>query len=111
MYAVIKSGGKQYRVAVGDVIRVERLLAAPGESVNLDQVLLVGEGADVRIGAPLLKESVTAIVRGHGRGEKLHIFKMRRRKNSPSRIPMLEIPPNHPWRMSSRRGAPPNEAL
>ena len=85
MYAVIKSGGKQYRVAVGDVIRVERLPAAPGESVNLDQVLLVGEGADVRIGAPLLKESVTATVRGHGRGEKLHIFKMRRRKNSRTR--------------------------
>ncbi len=85
MYAVIKSGGKQYRVAVGDVIRVERLLATPGESVNLDQVLLVGKGADVRIGAPLLKESVTATVRGHGRSDKVHVFKMRRRKNSRKR--------------------------
>lgn len=85
MYAVIKSGGKQYRVAVGDVIRVERLPATPGESVNLDQVLLVGEGTDVRIGAPLLKESVTATVRSHGRSDKVHVFKMRRRKNSRKR--------------------------
>jgi large subunit ribosomal protein L21 len=85
MYAVIKAGGKQYRVALGDVIRVERLAATPGESVSLDQVLLVGEGADIRIGSPLLMESVTATVRSHGRGDKVHVFKMRRRKNSRTR--------------------------
>ena len=82
MYAVIKTGGKQYRVAVGDVIRVERLAAAPGETVDLDQVLMVKQGDDLRVGMPLLKDTVTCTVRGHGRGDKVRIFKMRRRKNS-----------------------------
>ena len=82
MYAVIKTGGKQYRVAVGDVIRVERLAAAPGETVDLDQVLMVRQGDDVRVGTPLLEDTVTCTVKGHGRGDKVRIFKMRRRKNS-----------------------------
>jgi large subunit ribosomal protein L21 len=82
VYAVIKTGGKQYRVAVGDVIRVERLAAAPGETVGLDQVFMVRQGDDVRVGTPLLKDTVTCTVTGHGRGDKVRIFKMRRRKNS-----------------------------
>lgn len=82
MYAVIKSGGKQYRVAVGDVIRVERLACGLGDTVKLDQVLLVSDGKGVRAGSPLLDEVVTATVRAHGREDKIRIFKMRRRKNS-----------------------------
>lgn len=81
MYAVVKTGGKQYRVTVGDVIRVERLPVPAGESVKLDQVLLVKDDSDVRVGTPFLAESVTATVRGHGRGDKIRVFKMRRRKN------------------------------
>ncbi|HLQ26671.1 MAG TPA: 50S ribosomal protein L21 [Acidiferrobacterales bacterium] len=82
MYAVIESGGKQYRVAVGDVVRVEKLALAAGASVNLDKVLLIADNADVRVGSPLLAETkVTAMVKGHGRGEKIRIFKTRRRKH------------------------------
>lgn len=82
MYAVIESGGKQYRVAPGDVIRVERLEVPAGESVDLKRVLLVAEGQDVRLGGPVLDDvSVTAKVRAHGRGDKVTIFKLRRRKN------------------------------
>ena len=82
MYAVIESGGKQYRVAPGDVIRVERLNMSAGETVDLERVLLVHDGAGLQIGDPLLKSgAVTATVRGHGRGEKLRIFKLRRRKH------------------------------
>jgi large subunit ribosomal protein L21 len=82
MYAVIESGGKQYRVAPGDVIRVETLDVAAGESVNLDRVLMVADEQGVRMGTPILNgATVTATVRAHGRGEKVHIFKMRRRKN------------------------------
>jgi large subunit ribosomal protein L21 len=82
VYAVIKTGGKQYRVALGDVIRVERLAAAPGDTVDVDQVLMVGQGNDVRVGTPRLQDTVTCTVTGHGRGDKVRIFKMRRRKNS-----------------------------
>jgi large subunit ribosomal protein L21 len=83
MYAVIKAGGKQYRVAAGDLIRVEKLEAEPGADVVLDQVLVVGGGDAVRIGSPLLAgASVQATVVGHGRLEKLLVFKLRRRKHS-----------------------------
>lgn len=82
MYAVIKNGGKQYRVAIGDVIRVERLPVTPGESVTLEQVMLVKDDNDLRVGAPVLDETVTATVRSHGRGNKIEILKLRRRKNS-----------------------------
>ncbi len=85
MYAVVKSGGKQYRVAVGDVIRVERLPIQPGESIKLDHVLLIKEDDELRVGTPLLSEPVTAKVKGHGRAGKIRIFKMRRRKNSRQR--------------------------
>jgi large subunit ribosomal protein L21 len=82
LHAVIKSGGKQYRVAVGDTIRVERLTAVAGETVTITDVLLISDDTGVRIGAPVLQEAVTATVKGHGRGEKVRIFKLRRRKNS-----------------------------
>ena len=82
MYAVIVTGGKQYRVAVGDVLRVEKLSADAGASLNLDQVLMVADGDNIRLGGPVLSgASVTATVKSHGRGDKIRIFKMRRRKH------------------------------
>ncbi len=82
MYAVIKSGGKQYRVAPGEKLKVELIPADVGAAVVLDQVLMVGEGESVRVGQPMLAgATVTATVLAHGRGEKLRIFKMRRRKH------------------------------
>jgi len=82
MYAVVETGGKQYRVAVGDVVRVEKLEAAAGSSVNLDKVLMITDGDNVRIGAPNLSgATVTATVKAHGRGDKIRVFRMRRRKH------------------------------
>ncbi len=82
MYAVVETGGKQYRVAVGDVVRVEKLDAAAGASVNLDKVLMIADGDNVRIGAPNVSgASVTATVKAHGRGDKIRVFRMRRRKH------------------------------
>ena len=82
MYAVIESGGKQYRVSPGDIIRVEKLEAAAGDTVNLDRVLMVGSDEDVRIGNPVLTgASVTATVKSHGRDDKVRVFKFRRRKH------------------------------
>jgi large subunit ribosomal protein L21 len=82
MYAVIKTGGKQYRVAQGDTLKVEKLEAGEGDSVEFDQVLMVGEGEDVRIGTPYVEGSrVTATVKSHGRGDKVEIIKFRRRKH------------------------------
>ncbi len=81
MYAVIVTGGKQYRVSQGDKLRVEKLNAAEGESVDLDQVLMVVDGDDVKIGTPVLDGGkVTADVKAHGRGDKVNIIKFRRRK-------------------------------
>jgi large subunit ribosomal protein L21 len=82
MYAVIKTGGKQYRVAAGEKIRVEKLAADVGAELVLDQVLALGEGADVKVGSPLISgAAVKATVIAHGRGEKVRIFKMHRRKH------------------------------
>ena len=82
MYAVFKTGGKQYRATTGDVIKVEKIEAEKGSTVELDQVLMVGEGEDVKIGAPYLEGSkVTATVVDHGRREKIKIIKFKRRKN------------------------------
>jgi len=82
MYAVIKSGGKQYRVATGDTLKVETLAAEVGAQVTLADVLAVGEGATVRIGTPLVAGArVVATVVSHGRHPKITIFKMRRRKH------------------------------
>lgn len=82
MYAVIKTGGKQYRVAAGDKLRVETLNAAEGDSIELNDVLMVADGDDVKIGAPVVEgASVSATVKAHGRGKKIEIVKFRRRKH------------------------------
>lgn len=82
MYAVIRSGGKQYTVKEGDLIRVERLDVAEGEKLSLDDVLLVADGEDVKVGTPVVQgASVDAEVRAHGRGPKIRIIKHRRRKH------------------------------
>ena len=82
MYAVIKTGGKQYKVAAGEKLKVEQIPADVGAQVTLDQVLMVGDDASVRLGQPTVAgASVKATVLSHGRGEKLRIFKMRRRKH------------------------------
>ncbi|HJY76548.1 MAG TPA: 50S ribosomal protein L21 [Burkholderiales bacterium] len=82
MYAIIKSGGKQYRVKAGEQVRVEALAAEVGASVFLEEVLLVGTGDGVKVGAPLVSGAkVKATVVAHGRGDKVKIFKMRRRKH------------------------------
>ena len=85
MYAVIKTGGKQYRVAVGDKFKVESLNAEIGDNVDFDQVLMIADGDNVEIGTPLLGQAVQATVVAHGRGDKLRILKFRRRQNSRTR--------------------------
>ena len=81
-YAVIKTGGKQYRVQQGDVLRVELLDAEEGANVSFDQVLLVGSGEAVNVGAPIVAgATVSATVRRHGRADKIRIIKFRRRKH------------------------------
>jgi large subunit ribosomal protein L21 len=82
MYAVIKTGGKQYRVSAGEKIKVEQIPADVGTEISLDQVLMVGEGESVKIGAPVIAgATVTAKVISQGRHPKITIFKMRRRKH------------------------------
>jgi large subunit ribosomal protein L21 len=82
MYAVIKSGGKQYRVAPGDKLKLETLAADVGQKITLGEVLAVGDGAEVRVGTPLVQgASVVATVLAHGRHDKVTIFKMKRRKH------------------------------
>jgi len=82
MYAIIKTGGKQYRVAAGEKLKVEKLAGNIGSEFLIDQVLLVGAGDNVKIGTPLVPgASVSAKVLAHGLGDKVKIFKMRRRKH------------------------------
>lgn len=82
MYAVIKTGGKQYRVSEGDRLKVESLTAEAGSDIALDQVLMVGSGDNVTVGAPLVANaSVSARVLEHGRGKKVRIIKFKRRKH------------------------------
>ncbi|WP_043768107.1 50S ribosomal protein L21 [Algiphilus aromaticivorans] len=82
MYAIIKTGGKQYRVSAGEALRVETLDAAVGATVDFDQVLMVGEGDSAKVGSPLVEGAkVTAEVLEHGRADKVHILKFRRRKH------------------------------
>ncbi|MBW6390317.1 50S ribosomal protein L21 [Halomonas sp. MCCC 1A17488] len=82
MYAVIKSGGKQYRVQEGQTLKLEKLEIPTGETVEFDQVLLVADGDDVTVGAPLVDGAkVAAEIVSHGRGEKIRIIKFRRRKH------------------------------
>jgi large subunit ribosomal protein L21 len=82
MYAVIKTGGKQYKVQEGDVLRVESLSAEEGSSLEFEEVLLVGDGEDLKIGSPYVEGGrVTATVKSNGRHKKVRIVKFRRRKH------------------------------
>jgi large subunit ribosomal protein L21 len=82
MYAVIKTGGKQYRVASGEKIKVEQIAADVGQEIVIDQVLAVGNGAELKVGTPLVSgATVVATVVAHGKHDKVRIFKMRRRKH------------------------------
>jgi len=82
MYAVIESGGKQYRVAVGQYLKLEKITVSEGEAFNFEKVLMVGEGEQIKVGAPFL---TNAVVRGevmeHGRRDKIRVIKFRRRKH------------------------------
>ena len=82
MYAVVKTGGKQYKLAQGDICRVEKLDAEEGASVELDKVLMVADGDSINIGSPYVEGGkVTAVVKAHGRAKKVEIMKFRRRKH------------------------------
>ncbi|QCE33963.1 50S ribosomal protein L21 [Acetobacteraceae bacterium] len=83
MFAVIRTGGKQYRVQPGDVVKIEKIEGEAGDTVTLTDVLMAGEGSDLKIGAPVLEgASVTAEVLGQDRLKKIIVFKKRRRQNS-----------------------------
>ena len=82
MYAVVKTGGKQYRVSAGEKLRIEQIPAAVGQEIVLDEVLLVADGETFKLGAPVVSGArVKARVLGHGRGDKVRIFKLNRRKH------------------------------
>ena len=82
MYAVIKTGGKQYKVSAGEKLKVEQIPADVGTEIVIDQVLAVGEGDSLCVGAPLVSgATVSATILSHGRHDKVRIFKMRRRKH------------------------------
>ncbi|UTH75262.1 50S ribosomal protein L21 [Chromobacterium sp. IIBBL 290-4] len=82
MYAVIKTGGKQYKVAIGEKLKVEQIPADVDSQIVLEEVLMIADGEQVVVGAPLIAgAAVKATVVSHGRGEKIRIFKMRRRKH------------------------------
>ena len=82
MYAVIQTGGKQYRVSQGDTLRIEKLGADEGASVDLEKVLLVADGDDIKVGSPYVDGGkVTATVKSHGRAKKVKIVKFKRRKH------------------------------
>jgi len=86
MYAVISTGGKQYKLAQGDVCRVEKLDAEEGASVDFDKVLMIADGDNVNIGTPFVDGGkVTATVKSHGRAKKVEIMKFRRRKHHQKR--------------------------
>jgi len=81
MYAVIKTGGKQYRVQEGDILRVEKLDTEAGSEITFDDVLMIGEGGALKAGSDAAGASVTGTVTASGRGQKIVVFKKRRRKN------------------------------
>ena len=81
MYAVIETGGKQYRVQEGDVITIEKLNAEVGETVTFDKVLVLGEGKDVKVGTPYVDAAVTGSVVENGKGQKVIIFKYKAKKD------------------------------
>ena len=81
MYAVVRSGGKQYRVSPGGSVRVEKLSGEVGSKVTLDEVLMIGGEGDVKIGTPTVDgASVSGTIMAQGRGDKIRVFKMKRRK-------------------------------
>ena len=81
MYAVVRTGGKQYRLGIGDSIKVEKLPSEVGNIVELSQILMVSDGGEVKVGTPLVTgASVKAEIVGHGRNKKIRVFKMKRRK-------------------------------
>lgn len=87
MYAVFVSGGKQHRVVEGETLKLEKIEVATGDSIDFDKVLLVADGDDIKIGAPVVEGAkVTAEVVSHGRGDKVTIIKFRRRKHSMKRM-------------------------
>jgi large subunit ribosomal protein L21 len=80
--AIVRTGGKQYRVVPGAVVRVEKLVADVGSTIELPEVLLLGKGGDAKLGAPLVSGAkVSATVKAHGRGKKVIVYKFKRRKN------------------------------
>ena len=82
MYAVVKTGGKQYRVTQGEVLKVEKLDGNEGDSIELNEVLMIADGDNLKIGKPMLDGGkVTATIKSHGRGKKIEIMKFRRRKH------------------------------
>ena len=82
MYAVIETGGEQYKVSEGDVIFIEKLEAAEGDAVTFDKVLVVADGENVKVGAPAVEgATVTAKVEKQGKAKKIYVFKMKRKKN------------------------------
>ena len=85
MYAVVKTGGKQYRVAVGDKLKVESLNLEVGDKLDFDEVLMIADGDKIEVGTPTVSSAVQATVLAHGRGDKLRILKFRRRQNSRTR--------------------------
>lgn len=86
MYAVISTGGKQYKLAQGDVCRIEKLDADEGASVELDKVLMIADGDNINIGTPFVDGGkVTATIKSHGRAKKVEIMKFRRRKHHQKR--------------------------
>jgi len=86
MYAVISTGGKQYKLAQGDVCRVEKLDAEEGASVEIDKVLMIADGENINIGTPFVDGGkVTATIKSHGRAKKVEIMKFRRRKHHQKR--------------------------
>jgi len=100
MYAVIRTGGKQYKVAAGERIKVEQIAADIGQEVVIDQVLAVGDGADLRVGHPLVTgASVKATIVAHGKHDKVRIFKM-----APQALPEAPGPPPGLHRATDRRG-------
>ena len=86
MYAVISTGGKQYKLAQGDVCRIEKLDAEEGDSVEIDKVLMIADGDNINIGTPFVDGGkITATVKSHGRAKKVEIMKFRRRKHHQKR--------------------------
>lgn len=96
MYAVVKTGGKQYKVSVGEKLKVEQIPAQLDSQIELTEVLMIADGESVKVGAPFIEGAkVTAKVVAHGRGEKVRIFKMRRRKHyQNAKLPPPKFHPN-----------------